>query len=76
MLWLEGEVDGVECDGGDAGVGAFVGPVLVNGKDLEEADLVLCGPIDPFSHGKGVADAEIAGAAGGEGGDEKTGCFH
>jgi hypothetical protein len=33
-------------------------------------------PINPIPDGQGIADAEIAGAAGREGGDEKTGCFH
>ena len=33
-------------------------------------------PINPLPDGQGIADAEIAGAAGREGRDEKTGCFH
>ena len=38
--------------------------------------MMLSRPIDPLPHGQGIADSKIAAAAGREGRDEKTGCFH
>jgi hypothetical protein len=73
LAFIEGEVDGIDGDGGDGVVGAIVGSGFVDWEELEEADVVIGGPVDPLAEGEGIADAEVSGASRRECGEQDAG---
>ena len=59
LLGRDGEINRIDRHGADRVVGAVVVAGLVDGEDLEQAELLFRAEGDRLAHGLGVADAQV-----------------